>query len=326
MTVNEGLIKAAGNMILAFPESWDQKQWCKVNGESESTNACGTTYCMAGWVGRITGYLKSDGQLTKKGRLFSREGGYEEDYNANAGMSNYGWIHLGAKELGLSYDVAEELFMIGGATFRRQADTPEAMMDAIFEYTGVRVNPPLADNFDQNSTLNVPFLRAIVGMIEAHPENYNQGTWASSASEKAAKSTLCGTTFCLAGWATTLAGATKLDGSLSKPFKAIAKNAIRKAHEDKTGKIQLANTWIDGFWVGDLEYTLQADQSLKNDPDYKDDPDYSPGDAFPGVFWTKIASNLLGLRDDTHIFSGAYGDDTVEGLKRALTADFGVTF
>lgn len=50
----------------------------------------------------------------------------------------------------------------------------------------------------QRRTLNEPFLRQVVGVIEQHPELWNQSGYRQTGE--------CGITFCLAGWACHIAG------------------------------------------------------------------------------------------------------------------------
>jgi hypothetical protein len=299
MTVNEALIRAAGNMILAFPENWDQAKWCSATEENHEPelqkNFCGTSFCLAGWGAYLAGYVRTDGKLTKQGRTWAQE---RYDGYTPVGLENRDWTKLGEEIFGLYkegsyYEETHPLFLAGT---REPGFNAAEMMRVIEEKTGVVVAPALAGPVPQG--LNVPLLRAVVAMIEAYPENWNQGAWSRSQEDQDnPPKTLCGTQFCLAGWTTTLVGYNRYNGKLGKSGKALLQ--LRLDRLKKEGKPS------DVYQINYLERSIEANQM--NDG-----------------LWERLASEALGT-NVSEIFAADYAS-TVEELKRKLTAQFNVTF
>jgi len=59
---------------------------------------------------------------------------------------------------------------------------------------------------------NVPLLRQTMAQIEAHPEQWDQGSWT--------KELTCGTAYCFAGWAAVLSGARFAKNAYSQEFRS----------------------------------------------------------------------------------------------------------
>ena len=56
-------------------------------------------------------------------------------------------------------------------------------------------------------TPNLPLLRKVLDHIDAHPEEWEQATYATKKYADVARTVECGTAFCIAGWAAVLSGA-----------------------------------------------------------------------------------------------------------------------
>jgi hypothetical protein len=309
MTVNEALLRAAGNMILAYPENWDQHDWCSAvaansEGVKPEKNFCGTSFCLAGWGAYLTHYVRADGSLTKQGRkwLRDRTGASDEaltNYlNTFGSMENTDWTALGEEIFGLPASSFEnELFMAGTRTDL----TAEEFMRMIEDRTGVVVAP--VNSRAVPGSVNVPLLRAVVAMIEAFPENWRQSAWCTRPEDQDnPPETLCGTQFCVAGWAVTLAGISSYRGNLTKHGKAFMKERVKT-----TGAMPHFAGPYSG-WAGEqLNY---AEAALREDR---------------VVHWESIARELLGIPDYIDVFGGSYAT-TVDELKSRLTHDLGIEF
>jgi len=305
MTVNEAMFRAAGNMILAFPENWDQKHWCNivpkdevgVADEAAKENFCGTTFCLNGWGSYLAGYTKANGKLTKQGRDWHARYGVE-GLRENGMMHNVDWNSMGMRIFGLQdwhYDQIEELFLAGT---RHDDYTPEHLMQFIEARTGVVVAPGPFILTEQGREVNVPFLRAVVAMIEAYPENWDQRSWClvrSAADEDDKPLNLCGTKFCVAGWAVKMAGLVTYGGKLSKVGKLSFQSSI-----DSRDSRGAHSNWA----IREMKHALEEGKMTEE-------------------LWPLLASELLGVPDA--VFGGGYAK-TVKELKERLTFELGVTF
>lgn len=319
MTVNEAMFRAAGNMILAFPENWDQRHWCNVDadvpqeeGDEEESNEgerakksfCGTTFCLNGWGSYLAGYTKANGKLTKQGRDWHSRYGVE-GLRENGMMHNVDWYSMGMQVFGLQdwrYDQIEELFLAGTRT---DGYMPAHLMAFIKDRTGVVVAPQ-ATLTEQGNKVNVPFLRAVVAMIEAYPENWEQTSWChvrsaeDAADEDGKPLNLCGTKFCVAGWAVKMAGLVTYGGKLSKIGKLSFQSSIDSRENERPTTSPRLSDWV----LREMRFALQEGKMTDE-------------------LWPFLASELLGVPDA--VFGGGYAK-TVEGLKERLTFELGITF
>jgi hypothetical protein len=154
-------------------------------------------------------------------------------------------------------------------------------------------------------SLNVDMVREVVRHIEIMPERWYQNAWYTSPEQRerwvsliphtpqargVAEQHLCGTTFCIAGWAA------RLGGYVDENAKPTDKGrAWMQRHHDTT-------PMDDEWWLTNNGQVNNAD------------------------FWDEVGQEVLGLSDyETRIFGGGYAT-TVEQLKRNLTEDLGIVF
>lgn len=83
--MNVKLLRKVKRHILAEPRRLEMNSWCELS----ETAPCGTSACLAGWSGILSGLVRKN------------EGGYFDCEN---------WSAIGAKALGLTRDEANRLF------------------------------------------------------------------------------------------------------------------------------------------------------------------------------------------------------------------------
>lgn len=298
MNLNAPMLRAAANMAIAFPENWDQEDWCRTKEQQEwagdkveTTTFCGSTFCLTGWAALLAGYVKPSKKLTKLGREWKAERGLGVGYGDERNVfMNEEWDMLGRQLFGFtSYsDVANRLFHWG---VNREGVTPQDLAEYIKLETGVDVAPPI-DSDRLRAGVNIPLLRAVVAMIEAYPENWDQGAWCRLKDDQDdAPTTLCGTQFCVAGWTLVLVGLVNHKGQVTKNGRSFFKKELKR--DDLPD-------WIKGH----IQIAL-----LEN--------------SLTDSLWPYYAEQLLGVPE--RVFGGSYAR-TVWELKELLTHDTGVTF
>lgn len=183
------MIESVWFKIVNEPENWDQGRWRVLPGVENSVGniqpACGTAYCVGGWVAHLDGgVFLSDNKHSSVSHILVP---VKDDYGTDVMVfwGEHGHVvgvnvHDRAKRL-LDLDREEAEFLFA---FNRTKDQ-------IKEFFETKLGRPLSGR-------NPWLLRSTLAQIEAHPEDWDQGEWWKPAEPD---KHFCGGVGCYAGHA-----------------------------------------------------------------------------------------------------------------------------